>query len=96
MGVGQKSSEERFFGAFGPKSIFGVSTLAPDALINTPLQRGGSNYDDPSNRFSGFKPRSVALSGPGKPLKRFNQPARLTTTPLKRGVNEIPWSAKKS
>jgi hypothetical protein len=58
-----------------------VKSFCSHALIDTPFQRGASEAAGGCNRFSGF-PRA-------KPLETVFPELPTSTTPLKRGVNEI-------
>jgi len=51
-------------------------------IINTPLQRGGWQTKNATNRFSGFRSR-------WETVETVPLPSHSQVTPLKRGVNEI-------
>jgi 6-phosphogluconolactonase len=56
----------------------------PGALINTPLQRGATRWQDLRNRFNGFS-RAV------RTVETVSDALRTPNTPLKQGVNEKWW-----
>jgi tetratricopeptide (TPR) repeat protein len=59
-----------------------ASEQTPNALIDTPLQRGGGGPREHGNRFKG-------LPHPGETVETVSGSLRHGTTSLKRGVNEM-------
>jgi cytochrome c oxidase assembly factor CtaG/ferredoxin len=61
-----------------------ITSLLPQPLINTPLQRGVAKPNVLENRFNGF-------GGVSETVKTVSSSEVTVLTPLKRGVNESRW-----